>query len=510
MMGPGDILAINLWSELDTDFTLSITPEGTILVPTVGVIDLNGLTLRQAKEKISASVLDRYRKTSVTVTLLNTRTFQVSVAGAIYAPGVYTAHATDRVSTVVEKAGGLIGFVDFEDKTLIPSYLADLPKKKSTDDQTKEKMIILPKASKRAISLKRRDGTIISVDLLKYERTGSLEANPRVLDGDVVVIPVMEKTINTYGIFGAVRAPGFLEYSEGERVSDLIAIANGLTLNADSSSAQLIRFGGDKISTFLIDLNLISILGNPGGADDLLLRPDDRVFIKSIESYHDKLQVKIEGEVRFPGTYWIESDSVMLSKVLSRAGNPTEYADLSRAEMIRESGEFTFDPEFERLKKMQVDEMTQSEYEYFKMRSREKAGRVSINLVKLLKEKNHEYDIPLRPSDEIFIPRQELTVSVTGQVRNPGLVPFLDGASIDYYVSKAGGYSERAREGKVRIIRGSTGEWIKPSKKHHPQAGDIVMVPEKLERHYWQMTRDALFFAGNLATVYLVVRQATK
>jgi protein involved in polysaccharide export with SLBB domain len=394
----------------------------------------------------------------------------------------------------------------------LPGYLVDAGRdnKSEQGDAYSEENEIRIKASKRHIILKRRDGSELRVDLLKYERTGSLDDNPKVLDGDVITVPVVQTDINKCGIFGAVKAPGFLEYFEGDRISDLIMLAHGLTLNALLTEGHLVRFGDDKVSTTTIDINIPTIMSNPGGTADYLLLPDDRVFIKEVEPFHEKKQVHVDGEVYYPGTYWIESDTVMLSEILKRAGGPTEDANLYQAEMIRKSMESISDPEFERLKKMQVSDMDETEYEYFKMRSREIPGRVALNLHNLLVLGDSTYDVPLRKGDSLFIPKRSLTVSVTGQVANPGLIPFKDGANVEYYILKAGGFTDDARESKIRIIKESTGEWIKPDKYGSLKPGDTIWVPEKPDIHYWQIIKDGLIFTGNLATIYLVIRQATR
>ncbi|MBD3169004.1 MAG: hypothetical protein GF307_05940 [candidate division Zixibacteria bacterium] len=513
-VGPGDVLSINIWGEMAVEYQLNITPEATVLIPTVGEVDLRGLSLKDAKQKIKSAVLNRYRDTGISITLLKLRSFRVSIVGAVFMPGVYSMNANDRVSSLIEEAGGLIGYIDPETGQKLTEYVKEEEdgRKKAQEDKQQtqtEKKIKYSKASKRNIELIRRTGERILVDILKYERAGYLESNPRLLDGDVVVVPVIEDDINKYGIFGAVKYPGFCEYYPGDRVSDLIHIAHGLTLNADLTSGELVRFASDKVSTYSIELDIPGIMANESGPASLLLRPDDRVFIKSIEPYHEKKQVKIKGEVYYPGTYWIESDSIMLSELLRRSGGPTGEAYLQNAQMIRESAEATDDPEYERLKRMQVSDMTETEYEYFKMRERETPGEVSLNLQALLINGDRSFDIPLRSGDIIEIPKKSLTISVTGEVLNPGLIPFVEGEDVDYYIGKAGGFSQEARKGKIRIIQGSTGEWVKPGRKHPLKPGDTVWVPEKPDRDYWKIFRETLAVAGNLATIYLVIKQAT-
>ncbi len=513
MVGPGDLLAINLWSEIGGHYSVSINPEGTVIIPTVGVVDINGLTLSQAKIKIKDAVLDSYRNTEVSVTLVRAKTFKVSLTGAVVDPGMYDVVSMDRVSNVIDRANGLLGYEESlvgdrrEIDTGSAAQADKLSRRMPEPSEKNEPEII---ASKRTIKIFRKDGSVLDVDLLKYERTGDVDKNPHVRSGDVIFVPAKDEDLNTCGIFGAVKIPGFVEYVEGDRVSDLIELAHGLKINAAATSGYLVRFTGALSSTQL-EINISDILRNPGGAQDLLLQPDDRIFVRTIEPYHEKRQITVSGEVLFPGAYWIESDSVMLSEVLDRAGGITADADISQAYIKRDVDEDVYDdPNFELLADMPVNEMNSMEYAYFKMRMRERIGRVALNLRKLLYENDRSYDITLVDGDKVVIPEQVNTVTVTGQVNNPGMVKYVQGAEADYYINLAGGYTEQARNGKVRIIRSLTGEWLEPDDDKLPQPGDYVWVPEKRDLDYWRIIREVVMFTGNLATVYLVVRQAAK
>ncbi len=157
---------------------------------------------------------------------------------------------------------------------------------------------------------------------------------------------------------------------------------------------------------------------------------------------------------------------------------------------------------------MQVKDMSELEYEYFKIKSREKPGRVSVNFVELFR--SGQGDIKLRDGDFIMIPKVSEVVNVSGEVANPGLLSYSPERNYLDYINLAGGYSFRAQKSQVKIIKGVTGEWQKASKKNKLNPGDTILVPEKKKVNYIGTMKDVLVFAGNLATVYLVVKEATK
>lgn len=280
-------------------------------------------------------------------------------------------------------------------------------------------------------------------------------------------------------------------------------MAHGFTLNADSHNVEIVRFLPDNKSTFTSNVDLYSDDWN------IQLKRDDRVFIKEIQNFHEKYQVRLIGEFRFPGYYAIKQDSTLLSEIVDKAGGFTDLASLQEAEMFRISAEEVVDPEFERLKNMEVADMSESEYDYFKVKSRSKPGRVSVDFLSLFVEGDTTRDFILRDGDIIRVPRKSKVVNVIGEVSNPGILTYVTGKNYRYYIERAGGFSDRADKGQVSLIDGITGEWQKAKKSKTIEPGDTIWISEKKKHDYWGFIKDTLVFVGNLATIYLVIRQAT-
>jgi protein involved in polysaccharide export with SLBB domain len=284
----------------------------------------------------------------------------------------------------------------------------------------------------------------------------------------------------------------------------LIELAHGLALNADSQNLEIVRFQPDNKKTFNFDVDLTA------ESWKIALQPDDRVYVKEIQDYHEKFQVSLLGEFKFPGYYAIVQDSTFLSEIVEKAGGFSELASLQEAEMFRISKEEIVDPEYERLKNMEVADMSESEYEYFKIKSRSKPGRISVDFAGLFIDGDKNKDFVLRDGDKIRVPRKSKVVNIIGEVSNPGILPYVQGEDYRYYIGQAGGYSDRARKSGVSVINGITGEWKKADKGKPLEPGDTIWISEKKKRDYWGFIKDTLIFVGNLATVYLVIQQATK
>jgi len=495
-LGPGDQLAIFIWGTTQGQYNLTISPEGKLLIPSVGPVMVAGAFLADAKNLIKDEVLKRFKNIEVNAELVSLRQFKVAVGGDVQFPGMYTANAVTRVSEAINLAGGFKEYVPVSETGDVETINPFEPK-------------VFPEgtSSHRNILIKHIDGSIDTADVLMFELLGKLKHNYRLTDGDEILVPLRDEKINLYGIFGGVINPAFYEYSPRDSLSDLIELAHGLTLDSDYSVAELVRFADDGSTLIRRTIELTGILA--GRLPDIHLLPDDRVFIKSVKDYNVKHQILILGEVNNPGFYAILPDSSKLTDVLNQAGGFTGLASLAEAQMTRSSEQNIVDPEFERLRLMEVSDMDELEYEYFKIKSRENPGRISVDFTKLGSDKSN-IDIKLRDGDIINIPRISEVINVSGKVSNPGLLTYHANYNFKDYIEQAGGFSFRADKGAVRIIKGVSGEWKKAKQKTALSPGDIILVPEKKKSRFFYNLKEVMAFTANTAAVFLIIREATK
>lgn len=473
-VGPGDQFTVIFTGKLVKRHTLTVTPEGVLLMPEFGPIDVARLTLSEAKASILAALSHRYRDVPTSVFLTALRNVKVSVSGAVKSSGVYVLSAGSRVGEAIQSAGGLEEY-----------------------------------ASQRNIRLFRSDSLII-VDLLRYYNEADTERNPYVREGDAIVVPTAEGEVNRVGIYGAVRSPSRFEYSPYDNLRDLITLAHGLTTDADSFDLELVRFNDDGITSQTIAINLPRGEAWTDSVARIKLYPDDRVFFRRIPLYHETAQVIVSGEVVYPGSYPIVEDSTRLSEVIERAGGLTEDASLSEAYMDRAGYTSLEEADFERRLKLSVDKRDDIEEEYLKFQSTGHPGRVSVDFHRLLIDKDGAYDILLKDGDRIEIPSLSRTVRVIGRVIRPGLVQYSPNKDSKYYIQQTGGYGWKANKGKVRIIKASSRAIVETSKDTPIEVGDAIVVPERVERDLWGTIKDVGVFLANLATIYIVIDQVLK
>jgi protein involved in polysaccharide export with SLBB domain len=312
------------------------------------------------------------------------------------------------------------------------------------------------------------------------------------------------------GVFGAVGVEGYYELKRGDRISDLVELARGLVSDVYMEKAELVRFREDRKTTEQIFIDLTKALVEKDPEHNFVLQSDDVLLVRHIPEWHPEYLVEVRGEAVFPGHYAIEKNKTYLSEVLERAGGPKPDASLSEAKLIRTLYDGNPDLEFERLREMTVAEMSDDEYSYFKTKSKQLHEVVVVDFEGLFLKKDKSKDILLKRGDIIDIPAIRKTVNVSGLVNDPGAVQYRPGKKLGYYIDQADGYHSHARKSRVRVIKGSTGQWLKPSKVKRIEPGDTIWVPEKPERNYWELFKDFVRIGAEVATVILVIDQVRK
>lgn len=459
IVGPGDKLFISITGVEEISFTLAVNQEGVLYIPKVGGVDLKDQTLAAAKKDIENFINKYYRNVDVFISLVDFRNIKVSLAGNVKKPSSYTLPGNSRLLDLISVSAGL-------DKT----------------------------ANFRNISIKSRNGKESLYDLLKFFRFGERLQNPLLREGDIILIDKVDKTVS---INGQVKFPGAYEFVQGETLYDLINIAGGTLSRAREDSIEIVRFepnGKDQRSIYypLEQLEKEKIPLNFG----------DLVLVRELPDYFIDKAVKIEGYVKYPGYYKIVEDKTMLSEIIREAGGFRENASLTEASLVRAKGISGEDPEFERLKIIPRENMTEDEYDYFKAKSRQHIGKVVVDFYELFVKNNAEEDVTLKREDIINVPEARNYIILLGQVVNPGNIIYKEGLTVEDYIQLAGGFGWRAVEGDVRVIKAKTKEWIDADDVDSLEPGDTIWVPEEIPGpKFWDVFTTTLAILGQVAAV---------
>jgi polysaccharide export outer membrane protein len=466
-VGPGDEFALR-FSDLLEPRILRVAPSGDLLVPDAGSIPLAGLTLREADERVRERLRPYVRGKGFAFSLHRPRRFGLRVLGDVQMPGVVTLQAPVRASEAIEAAGGVaVG------------------------------------GARRGIQVRRGADTLL-VDLVRYARAGDVEANPLVFETDVIYVPPIYWTVEA---LGAVAHPGRFDYVAGDRVSDLLALSGGLRPGAAPDQAQL-RGGKELQRSEAEPVRIAEAAAAPGGSSDPLLRPGDVLYVPELAHYLEQDHVIVEGEIAHPGPYPIQDGVTRIRSVLERAGGFTPFANRNAVRVERPRAHAPTDSAFLRIAEEQGPLLSPVERLYVLTRARER-NAVSAPVGALLESGDPRGDVALHDGDRIVVPRFLPFVSVQGEVRSPGHIPYREGWKVGDYVKEAGDYTGRAYKSRTRVTQATTGSPLWAADVREVRAGDVIWVPTEPDRNPWGTVRDIIAVTAAAASVVIAVEAVT-
>ena len=499
IVGPGDEFLIYV-PGMELPFFAEVLAEGGVFIPKVGSIKVAGLSIAAARKRVQKRFAEVLHVGQLTFELSQARQFPVPVLGLVEEPGVKAASGVERVSQVLEKAGGLTALASTRNIRLL--------KTAALSPQERAAVSLYVSMGKMPTDMEKL--SVKRVDLDLYSVTGESRYNPFVEDGDIVLVSALAGRTAS---FGAFKRPGFYEFVAGDKLSDLLRLSLGPAVDIDDEKIWLFRFKDDMTTRVAMPIDLRAILAGEGDAD-VVLHVDDWLNARSIPGYHQDREVRVIGEVAYPGHYVVGPEGMTLRDLVETAWGFTERAFLAEARVVRQAfaqAQFVQDdeeqgdkdPEYERIRFIPVSERTEDENQYFIMKSRERTGQMSVDLVKLFDKNDVSQNIPLLPGDVLVVPTLQRTVAVSGAVAQPGSVTFDEAYSVWDYIGRAGGYGWRASK-DVRVIKGRTGEIKSASGSVQIQPGDRIWVKEKPERDYWSIFTQAMEVIGQVSTVVLL------
>jgi len=471
-VGPSDIISVNIWTSPPLNFSLTVTPEGTLIVPTVGEIRITDLTLSEAKKKVITEIKKKYISGDPSITLLSPRQIFVTISGAVRYPGKYLLYATDRVDNGIALANK-------KQKDIFPEAGNIVIGKEIRKDETTQ--FDERNQTKRNIRLTRRSGERFRVDVLQYYVTRNDIWNPFLREGDEIFVPRIDPKKNVFAVYGGVNVQGSFELVDGDNFLNAFELAYGFTSRAIKDSIILYRYNAEARKQVLTIYNFNQIHMDP--EKNFALLPGDRIIVKEQPNIRNDYHVFVDGEVRYPGIYPIAGDSTTLSEVIGWAGGFTENAALHAAEVIHNPLSST-EQQFDRILSLRGSGIAEDTM-YYAIESQLRVNHeaVSVNFEDLFINKDKTHDIILQNGDWINIPTIQKTVYVFGQVVLPGNVPFMKNEEFKYYIRRAGGYTDNARSGDVMIIKRTSRQWLSPSETKIEE-GDYIWVPKEPDKPF--------------------------
>lgn len=486
IVGPNDLFTLGLYGYVNQQVPVVVSPEGSIIIPTIGEVKVNGLTLADAKERVVTAVKKRYYSSDVSFTLNTPRTFLIKVSGLTQ--GTFEVSPVTRVSEIL--------------KVLI---FDTLNTSRVFYEKTNQREFLNTQISLRNIELSRKDGSVVKVDVYKYFLNNKDEDNPFFLEGDLLKIPYLQPDNNFISIGGAVQLAGAYEHVDGDDLETVIGIGRGFDTDAEQDSIMLYRAFQNRDGFDIVNLSYEKDKG-------YRIEKFDRLFVKSKINYQKNLSVLILGEVLRPGYYPISFKSTRLKDVIEMAGGFKEKAYLPLSILFR-----TYDAEYAARDTAEIminsranDLLIKPQDRVnFETDIRSKRNRVIVDFEKLIKNNDQSQNVLLEGKDIIYINDNKNIVYVFGQVGQEGYVPYKKGEDVEYYVKKAGGFGLAADENDTRIIKFNSRGWYLPEDTEI-QSGDFVYVPKVVEETFGETVSIIAQIAGvilGVLTTYILISQ---
>jgi len=381
VIGPGDELMVEIYGYSEASYKLTVSREGNINIPNLGVVSVAGSTIEGASNRIKNSLSAIYSgisegTTNVNVTLSNIRSIKVILTGEVVKPGTYTLPSVASAFNALYASGG-------------PTVNGTL----------------------RNIRIIRNGQTVSTLDVYNFLVSGSLANNITLQDQDVIFIPPYSKRVE---ISGEVKHPALFELKDRETFNDLLKYAGGFTEYAYQDRIQVLK----NTSRERRIEDLLSSQFNQYEPES----GDKFTISKILERFENR--VTINGAVFRPGNYEL-SPGLTLSMLIKKADGVKEDAFLNLGYITR-------------LKdNLQPEQLT-------------------FNVADILA--GTATDITLKKEDKIFISsifdlKDEYSISIDGEVRNPGTYDYAEGRTVKDLILQAGGFKDSATPLRIEVSR---------------------------------------------------------
>lgn len=408
---------------------------------TIDDIDYSGFKLADGDVLTVDGILERFEN-------------KLEIKGAVYRPGIYQLGADlQTLKELVAKADGLM-----EEAFLTRAVL-----NRQHEDMTRE---------------------VVQVDL-KGIMNGT-KPDIALKRNDVLYIPSIHdlQNLGNVEVFGEVARPGKFIYADNMTLEDLIIQAGGLLESASTIKVDVSRrIKNPKSTSSTAEISeMFTFALKDGfvidGEVGFTLKPFDQVFVRKSPTYKAQVNVSVDGEIEYAGTYALTNKSERLSDLVKKAGGLNKFAYANGAKLIRKAN----DEEISRMKSvvnMMERELGEKIVDSLNINI-EHVYSVGINLVAALENPGGDADIVLREGDRLTIPEMTNTVKINGAVMMPNTITYNSGMSVKDYISQAGGYSNGARKSKAFVIymNGQIAK-VKKSDKAKIQPGCEIIVPAK-------------------------------
>ena len=494
ILGTNDLISIKIDAVKPVSLRgIVVNPQGHVIIPITGSIKVSGLTIEQAEAKIKEAVSEQIKDPEVSITIENPRPSVVHITGGVPHPGKYIIPVQSRVDQAI--------FASITSGDRTPSKTL----------KNSSEFLNSGNYSLRSIQIFHSDGTVSEADLVKYFRTGNLSSNPFIKDGDLISITPTNRETPKVSISGAVKADYEFEYKKGDTPALILSFGGGFEEVADTTKLFIYRRGVSGIEQIVVE---------PKEWDSFQLLPNDRVIAPFGDEFDASASAWVYGEVNIPGNFPIESGATTALELLQTAGGLSPEALPAAAYLVRSGGQKNEIPnQFNTsLMKRTSDQYVQG-LEYLDAETQLSRNQVFIDLT----DNSQLENLKIFDGDRLYIPRDDQTIFVFGQVNNPGYLGFSNSKTVNEYIAQAGGFALSADRDRVFILKAGNATWFKVGDTEL-SSGDKIFVDrqpveelnakrtyeiqkQQLKNQRTQLIMTAITTITGIITTYVAVRR---
>jgi protein involved in polysaccharide export with SLBB domain len=392
--------------------------------------------------------------------ILNRFKNRVTLTGAVQRADVYELTANLKVADLLRRADGLKPDA-YTDRGQIIRYQEDLTRS------------ILSFDVKKALNADETNNILLQKE-------------------DEVLISSVQDLKDSFKVTiqGEIRIPGQYEYVSKLTLKDLIIQAGGFT-DAALQTIEIARLlkrdslaiNDDRTSILINTIVSKETLGEL--KDNIVLRPFDVITVRRLAGYNLPVSVMVNGQVQYPGPYTLSNSNERVSDVLKRSGGfaPNAYPAGAYLKRYKTADEKEHAEEnIKKLQKNAKDSTGAVANEILR-----DFDKVPLNLVAILEHPGSSEDIFVKERDELYVPKYDAQVKVSGEVLMSTQVPYQTNLKLKDYISAAGGFTISALRSKVYVVYAngrakSTSHFL--CFKSYPviQPGSEVIIPKKREK----------------------------
>ncbi|MGF1774974.1 polysaccharide export protein [Vibrio wakamikoensis] len=450
LIAAGDKINIWLWGAVNYSDVTTVDNQGNIFIPNIGPIKVQDVRASEVNALVSSKIKRIYTKNvNVYVNLLTSTPVSVYLSGPVIRPGQYAGMASDSLLYYLKRAGG----IDSE------------------------------RGSYREIKVLRNKKVIATVDLYEFIRTGEL---PKMSfkDGDVILVKPQKSAVV---VAGGARNPFRFE------------------LDGDSAL-------GSQLSDYarpLAKISHVGIVGNRASGPfsryltykDFLtfeVQDGDKVFYND-DLHAQVMDIQVMGSYLGP-SYFAVKKTAKLHDVLHYIPINPQLADYGSIYILRKSvaerQKQTLNDSLDRLERSVFTAPASSDGEAairakeaeMVLQFSEKARKVQPLGKVIVSEDGNIANIMLEQGDQIVIPYKTDLIAIGGEVLMPQAVVFNKNATIDDYVAWAGGFTERAEDQRIAIVRANG--LVEFGNDKIIRKGDQILVLPKVDTKTMQAVKD--------------------